>query len=67
MKQDLKEMPAVMTAREVAAYLRFSKEWGHQTVMKMARQGKIKGEQFGDLWRFSREVVEALMAGRKTK
>jgi len=67
MKQSVKELPAVMTSRELASFLKMSPQWGHQTIQKMARQGKIKGVQIGDLWRFSRENVEAFLAGGKHK
>ncbi len=57
-----KEMPDVMTAKQVAGVLKMSPQWGHMHVQKMAREGKINGFKVGDLWRFKREQVEAFMS-----
>jgi excisionase family DNA binding protein len=65
MEKTTKEMPDIMTAKELATYLKMSPEWGHQTIQRMARQGKIKGTQIGDLWRFTKEQVQAFLAGQK--
>lgn len=65
MRGTIEELPNVMTAKELASYLKLSPQWGHQTIMKMARQGKIKGTQIGDLWRFTKTQVEAYLSGHK--
>ena len=67
MKKMTDEMPAVMTPKELASYLKMSPDWGHQTIMRMAREGKIRGTQVGDLWRFTREQVESYLSGSKSK
>lgn len=50
-------MNEVMTAEEVAEYLKCSKNH----VQKMARDGKIPARKVGYLWRFSRTVLEQWM------
>ncbi|WP_184216427.1 helix-turn-helix domain-containing protein [Granulicella aggregans] len=44
----------IMTAKEVAEYLRLS----HKTVITWATKGQIPGKQIGSSWRFSRKVIE---------
>jgi excisionase family DNA binding protein len=64
MKEAIEDIPAVMTAKELASFLKMSPRWGYQTVQRMAREGKIKGLQVGDLWRFTRAQVQAYLAGK---
>ena len=61
----MNDMPEIMTAKELASYLKMSPEWGYQTIQRMARQGKIKGTRIGDLWRFTRDQVQAYLSGQK--
>ncbi|QNI37488.1 helix-turn-helix domain-containing protein [Edaphobacter albus] len=44
----------IMTAKEVAEYLRMS----HKTVINRAIRGELPGKQIGSLWRFSRKSIE---------
>jgi excisionase family DNA binding protein len=44
----------IMTAKEVAEYLRLS----HMTVITWATKGQIPGKEIGSSWRFSRKVIE---------
>lgn len=67
MNKEFDQLPNVMTAKEVAAYLKMSPEWGYQTIQRMARQGKIKGVQIGDLWRFTRQQVETFLNNGKSR
>lgn len=62
--QGLKE-EALLTAKEVASYLRLSR----QTVCNMAQDGKLPGINVTQAktrpqWRFRREDVERLVSGR---
>jgi excisionase family DNA binding protein len=65
MKEAIEEIPAIMTARELAAFLKMSKKWGHQTIGKMACKGEIRGFKVGDLWRFTRAQVQAYLVGKR--
>ncbi len=65
MKETVEEIPAIMTDRELAKFLKMSPKWGYQTIQRMAKHGKIKGTQIGDIWRFSRIQVQAILAGKK--
>jgi len=47
----------IMTAQEVAEYLRIDQ----RTVTQHAMRGVIPGRQFGKLWRFSRKAIVALL------
>jgi excisionase family DNA binding protein len=49
--------PEIMTADEVAAYLRIHP----RTVTDRARRGEIPGRRIGNLWRFSRKAITALI------
>ncbi|MGI4755397.1 MAG: helix-turn-helix domain-containing protein [Janthinobacterium lividum] len=49
--------PEIMTAQEVAAYLRVSLP----TVMRQAKAGELPGKQLGSIWRFSRKVIQKMM------
>lgn len=48
------EIPAIMTVREVAGYLRMHE----MTIYRMARQGDIPAYKVGNRWRFNRERIE---------
>jgi excisionase family DNA binding protein len=49
-------LPDVMTAKEVAAYLRIC----HKSVINRARAGDIPGKRIGSQSRFSRKAIEGL-------
>lgn len=51
------KLPYVFTAKDVAAYLRFSEA----TILRMAREGIIPGAKVGRMWRFSRETILSLL------
>ncbi len=65
MRETMGTLPEVMTSRELATYLKMSPQWGYQTIQRLAREGKIKGKQIGDLWRFTRQQVEAYLNNGK--
>ena len=44
----------VMTAEELAKYLRFSRS----TIYKMAREGHIPAIKFENVWRFSKDAID---------
>jgi excisionase family DNA binding protein len=48
-------MSKIMTAREVAAYLRLNEV----TVYKYAAEGKIPAFRVGKQWRFKKDKIEA--------
>ncbi len=50
-------MGKIMTAEEVARYLKLNKI----TVYKYAQQGRIPGIKIGNRWRFDREKIEELI------
>ena len=50
-------MGKIMTAEEVARYLKLNKI----TVYKYAQQGRIPGIKIGNRWRFDREKIEELV------
>ena len=50
-------MGEIMTAEEVARYLKLNKI----TVYKYAQQGRIPGIKIGNRWRFDREKIEELV------
>jgi len=50
-------MREIMTAEEVAQYLKLNKI----TVYKYANEGKIPGIKIGNRWRFNREKIEELV------
>lgn len=52
------EMPEIMTAPEVAKFLRLSDKSGEQTIRRLARGKKLKGFLVGNRWRFKKEAVE---------
>jgi len=45
---------AVMTVKEVSAYLRLAES----TVYKLAQEGQLPGRKVGGAWRFSRKEIE---------
>ncbi len=45
---------AVMTIRELSAYLKVSKS----TLYKLAQQGKVPGQKVGKHWRFHKEAID---------
>lgn len=51
--------PRVMTVDEVAAYLRIPRS----SVYKLAQQGRLPCQKAGRRWRFSRNAVDAWLAG----
>ena len=46
---------AVMTVKEVSAYLRLAES----TVYKLAQEGQLPGRKVGGAWRFSRKSIES--------
>ena len=57
------DKPDIMTAREVAEYLRL----GLMTVYNLANAGVIPGTKLGRCWRFKREDIEKLFGRRLTR
>lgn len=53
------EMEPLMTAEEVAAFLKVSLS----LVYKLRRERRLPGIQIGALWRFSPEVIRAFARG----
>lgn len=51
---------AVMTVKEVSAYLRLAES----TVYKLAQEGHLPGRKVGGAWRFSRKGIEGWLGGR---
>lgn len=49
-----------MTAKDLAAYLSFSKNW----IYRMAEEGEIPATRFGNRWRFKRSVIDSWLEGR---
>lgn len=47
----------LMTADEVASYLKLSQKHGRKTVISWVRQGKLKALRAGDLYRFRIEDI----------
>lgn len=45
---------AVMTVKEVSAYLRLAES----TVYKLAQEGQLPGRKVGGAWRFSRKEIK---------
>jgi excisionase family DNA binding protein len=52
--------PRVMTAKELAEYLRVHRS----TVYKLLRRRELPGFRIGTDWRFRREVIDQWCAGR---
>lgn len=59
----MSKKPEIMTAREVAEYLRL----GLMTVYNLANAGVIPGTKLGRRWRFKREDIENLFGRRLTR
>jgi excisionase family DNA binding protein len=60
MKLKVKELnsdSSIMTADEVAEYLKLSKI----TVYKLAKDGALPGFRIGGSWRFSKSSIEKMM------
>jgi len=57
------DKPDIMTAKEVAEYLRL----GLMTVYNLANAGVIPGTKLGRCWRFKREDIEKLFGRRLTR
>jgi excisionase family DNA binding protein len=55
--KDLNSDTSILTADEVAEYLKLSKI----TVYKLAKQGSIPGFRVGGSWRFNRSFIEKMM------
>ncbi|MCB8924082.1 MAG: helix-turn-helix domain-containing protein [Ardenticatenaceae bacterium] len=51
---------AVMTVKEVSAYLRLAES----TVYKLAQEGQLPGRKVGGAWRFSRKGIEGWLGER---
>ncbi len=51
---------AVMTVKEVSAYLRLAES----TVYKLAQEGLLPGRKVGGAWRFSRKGIEGWLGER---
>lgn len=51
---------AVMTVKEVSAYLRLAES----TVYKLAQEGQLPGRKVGGAWRFSRKGIEGWVEER---
>ena len=56
-EKDLNYEASILTADEVAQYLKLSKI----TVYKLAKDGAIPGFRVGGSWRFSKSSIEKLM------
>ena len=57
------EKPDIMTAKEVAEYLRL----GLMTVYNLANAGVIPGIKLGRRWRFKRKDIEKLFGQKLTR
>lgn len=55
-----KEEKEIMTAKEVADYLSFSKNW----VYKKAETGEIPGVRLGGNWRFKKSIIDEWLEGK---
>jgi excisionase family DNA binding protein len=55
--KDLNPDTSILTADEVAEYLKLSKI----TVYKLAKQGSIPGFRVGGSWRFNKSFIEKMM------
>jgi excisionase family DNA binding protein len=49
----------IMTAREVAGYLKLKE----RTVNNLAMKGKLPGVKIGRQWRFQKAQIDAIFAG----
>jgi excisionase family DNA binding protein len=55
--KELNDDSSILTADEIADYLKLSKI----TVYKLAKQGAIPGFRVGGSWRFNRSFIENMM------
>ena len=51
-------MDELMTAKDVAKYLKLNKKTGHFSVHRWAKEGKLKAGKAGSFWRFRKEDVD---------
>jgi len=58
--KELNSESSILTADEVAEYLKLSKI----TVYKLAKDGSIPGFRVGGSWRFSKSNIEKMMSQR---
>lgn len=54
---DIKEIPAIMTAEDVAKFLRLPLK----TTRGLLHDGKLKGTKIGKHWRVTRENLERFL------
>ena len=54
------ERPDVLTAEEVAEWLRLSR----RTVVRLLETGRLRGTKAGRQWRIERRAVEAFLRGK---
>lgn len=59
----MKNEEAVMTVKEVSAYLRLARS----TVYKLAQEGQLPGRKLGGAWRFSRKGIESWLGERPSQ
>jgi len=57
MNPSVNEIPAVLTVRDVADYLKLSE----MTILRLANQGILPGVKLGRQWRFSGQAVKDLI------
>jgi excisionase family DNA binding protein len=57
------DLPIVMTADEVAEYLRIPRS----SVYKLAQESRIPCKKAGRRWRFHRDAIDGWLANRDTK
>lgn len=57
MSRSVRDLPAVLTVKDVADYLKLSE----MTILRLAHQGIIPGAKLGRQWRFSGESVMELI------
>ena len=55
--------PAVLTVREVAAYLNV----GEKTIYRLAQRGELPGFKVAGTWRFRHADMDAWIEGRKAE
>lgn len=51
----------LLTPHEAAKYLRLSPRWGHSTVNRWAREGKLKAYKVGDQFRFEKVFIDDML------
>jgi len=55
---------AWLTDEEAARYMKFSEQWGWDTVQKLARDGKIKAGKNGKNWLFKIKDLDEYLYSR---